>query len=188
MVKNLDSSGDNSGDIKSGKHTTGNVDARWYSLLRILKHQSETIQEFLDYVLDEVIALTKSKIGYIYRYDFSRSEFILNSWSKDVMKDCRIVNPETCYKLDNTGLWGEAVRQQKPLMVNDFESENPLKKGYPQGHVRLKKYLTIPVFSGNQIVAVIGVANKESDYDETDILQLQLLMEAVWKIVEQKQA
>lgn len=188
MGKNFTPSEDYSGDKESGEHTTGVVDARWYSLLRILKHQSETIQEFLDYVLDETIALTKSKIGYIYRYDFSRREFILNSWSKDVMKDCRIVNPETCYKLDNTGLWGEAVRQQKPIVVNDFESDNPLKKGYPSGHVTLKKYLTIPVSSGSRIVAVVGVANKESDYDETDVIQLQLLMEAVWRIVEQKQA
>lgn len=162
--------------------------SRWYSLLRILQHQSETIQELLDYALKEAISLTSSKIGYIYLYDEERREFILNSWSKEVMKECRIVNPETCYELDRTGIWGEAVRQDAPIVVNNFQSSNSLKKGYPEGHVTLKNYLTTPVHSGKKIVAVIGVANKETDYGDTDIIQLQLLMDAVWKIVEQKRA
>jgi two-component sensor histidine kinase len=34
----------------------------------------------------------------------------------------------------------------------------------------------------------VGLANKSSDYDDSDILQVSLLMDAVWKVVEQKQA
>ncbi len=161
---------------------------RWHSLLRILRYQAKTINELLDYSLDEAISLTGSKIGYIYLYNEERREFILNSWSREVMDECRIVNPETCYELDKTGIWGEAVRQSKPIMVNDFLSAHPLKKGYPEGHAELLKYLTVPVFSEEKIVAVIGVANKDTDYNDTDVIQLQLLMDATWKIVEQKTA
>jgi len=64
----------------------------------------------------------------------------------------------------------------------------PSRRVNPEGHARLLKYLTVPVFSGGQIVGVVGVANKEADYHETDILQLTLLMEAVWKVVEQREA
>lgn len=38
------------------------------------------------------------------------------------------------------------------------------------------------------IVAVVGVGNKETDYADTDILQLQLLMDGVWKVVTRQQA
>jgi light-regulated signal transduction histidine kinase (bacteriophytochrome) len=72
-------------------------------------------------------------------------------------------------------------------MVNDYHAPNPLKKGYPEGHALLHKYLTIPVFSAERIVAVVGVANKQTDYDEGDVRQLTLLMDSVWKIVEGKQ-
>jgi light-regulated signal transduction histidine kinase (bacteriophytochrome) len=48
--------------------------------------------------------------------------------------------------------------------------------------------MTVPLFSGDRIVAVVGVANKETDYDETDVLQLSLLMDATWKVVERRQA
>ncbi|MDS4069516.1 MAG: GAF domain-containing protein, partial [Candidatus Competibacter sp.] len=163
-------------------------EARMRSLASILQYRADSVQDFLDYALNEAIQLTGSKIGYLYRYYEDRREFVLNSWSREVMRECTIINPQSCYELDKTGLWGEAVRQRRPILVNDFTAEHPLKKGYPEGHARLFKYLTVPVFSGGDIVGVVGVANKATDYHETDILQLTLLMEAVWKVVEQRQA
>lgn len=163
-------------------------EARLRSLASILQHPSESVQEFLDYALNEAIHLTGSKIGYLYRYHEDRREFALNSWSREVMHECTIADPRTCYELDKTGIWGEAVRQRRPILLNDFAAAHPLKKGYPEGHAKLFKYLTVPVFSRGKIVGVIGVANKESDYHETDILQLTLLMEAVWKVVERREA
>ncbi|HNV71344.1 MAG TPA: PAS domain S-box protein, partial [Candidatus Ozemobacteraceae bacterium] len=57
---------------------------------------------------------------------------------------------------------------------------------YPEGHAPLVRFMTVPVFKGDAIVAVVGVANKSSDYDESDVLQLTLLMDSVWKIVDSK--
>ena len=135
-------------------------EARLAGLLRISQYQAASIQDLLDYALDEAIALTGSKIGYIYFYDEATEQFTLNTWSKDVMKECTIADPPTVYQLEKTGLWGEAVRQAMLIMVNDFQAPQPLKKGYPQGHAHLDKYLTIPVFNDGKIVAVVGVANK----------------------------
>ncbi len=50
--------------------------------------------------------------------------------------------------------------------------------------MKLKKFITIPVLVDDKIVAVCGVANKESDYNDSDIRQLTLLMDNVWKISE----
>lgn len=166
--------------MKTKKTTNKN---RLESLLRIIQHQAETVQDLLDFTLDEAIQLTGSKIGYIYYYDEGRRVFTLNSWSKDVMQDCRIVEPQTIYQLEKTGLWGEAVRQRKAIIENDFEAENPHKKGYPEGHVPLKRFMTVPIFDDNEIVAVVGVANKKNAYVEADEQQLHLLMNTVWKIV-----
>lgn len=169
---------------KEAERAIKDNESRLQSLVRILQHQEVDEQTFLDYALDEAIQLTNSKIGYIYFYSEQKKEFILNTWSKSVMDVCSIRDQEIVYHLDKTGLWGEAVRQRKEILVNDFQADNPLKKGYPAGHAPLHRFLTIPVFNGDQIVAVVGVANKESDYTNTDILQLQLLMDGVWKQVE----
>ncbi|MBT8318322.1 MAG: GAF domain-containing protein [Lutibacter sp.] len=154
------------------------------SLYRVSQLQVNSTQELLDYALHEAIKLTSSKIGYIYFYNEESKQFTLNTWSKDVMNECSVMNPLTLYDLENTGIWGEAVRQRKPIMVNNFLAENDLKKGTPNGHVMLTKFLTIPVICENTIVAVIGVANKVVDYDNSDIRQLSLLMDNVWKVSE----
>ena len=88
-------------------------EARLESLLRINQHPANTIQELLDFALDEVISLTGSKIGYIYFYDENKMEFTLNTWSKEVMKQCTVAEQQTIYELEKTGLWGEAVRQRR---------------------------------------------------------------------------
>ena len=161
-------------------------EARLESLLKISQYRADSTQELLDFALEEAITLTNSKIGYVYRYDETKEEFILNTWSKEVMKQCTIAEPQTIYHLDKTGIWGEAVRQARPIIVNDFQAPHPLKKGYPDGHAPLYKYMTVPVFSDDRIVGVVGVANKETDYDTFDVRQLTLLMDSVWKILERK--
>jgi len=174
-------------DITARKKTEEavlNNEARLKTLVDILQHQSATVQEFLNYSLDQAIRLTGSKFGYIYHYDEIKKEFVLNSWSKDVMAECTVVNPSTTYALDKTGFWGEAVRQRKPMIINDFKSFHPLKKGYPQGHVELNKFITVPVLRDSAIVGVVGLANKIADYDEGDVLQVSLMMEAVWRVTE----
>jgi len=157
---------------------------RLKAMVDILQFRAQGVQDFLDYALDKAIELTGSKIGYIYFYDAEHRQFRLNSWSKNVMKQCGVVDPGNCYELGNTGIWAEAVRQGRPIRLNDFQAQHPLKRGYPAGHVSLSRFLTVPVFFGGMIVAVVGVANKDSDYGETDELELSLLMNGVWKSVE----
>ncbi|MHC9542063.1 MAG: PAS domain S-box protein [Vulcanimicrobiota bacterium] len=160
---------------------------RRLQLLLSLAQMKETeMQVILDQALEYAIQLTSSTIGYIYYYNEVEQQFVLNSWSKDVMKECTIVEPQTVYQLNSTGIWGEAVRQRKPVMVNDFQADNPLKKGYPEGHVHLQRFLTVPVFSDGDIVAVIGVSNKSEPYDDIDVLQLNLLAESIWSISRMK--
>jgi PAS domain S-box-containing protein len=159
-------------------------EARFASLYRISQHRVDDEQAFLDYALAQAIELTGSRIGYLYLYDGARREFTLNSWSREVMQECQVRDPKTCYELERTGIWGEAVRQGRPILINDYAADHALKRGYPAGHVQLRRFLTVPIQREGQIVAVVGVANKEADYGERDILQLNLLMDGVWKNLE----
>ena len=92
---------------------------------------------------------------------------------------CAVFTPQTYCELENTDTWGEAVRQRQPVVLNNFQAAHPLKKGYPEGHVNLLKFVTIPIFKANRIVSVVGLANKETDYDNTDMLQISLLMDVL---------
>lgn len=178
-------------DITERKRAEAQIklnESRLESLYNISQYNAQTIQDLLDFTLNEAVKLTESEVGYIYFYDEEKKLFELNTWSKKVMKECEVAEPQTQYELDKTGIWGEAVRQRKPIVVNDFQAPNPLRKGYPKGHVKLHNFMTIPLFWGETIVAVVGVANKGSDYDESDVRQLALLMDSVWKIAEARRS
>jgi len=159
---------------------------RLQSLVNVFQYQGENIQDLLDFALNEAISMTSSRYGYIYYYNEENNQFTLNSWSREVMPACSVANPQSLYDLDKTGIWGEAVRQRKPMIINDFTAPDPLKKGYPEGHVTLTRFMTTPLFDDDKIVAVVGVANKEAEYDDSDMTQLTSLMGAVWKAAEHK--
>lgn len=161
-------------------------DNRSKALNEVYSYVAKDEQDMLDFALQKAITLTDSEFGYIYKYSEEKEQFTLNSWSNGVMKECEVVNPQTCYELAKTGFWGEAVRQRKAIILNDFKTQNPLKKGYPEGHVPLSRFMTTPVFDKDQIVAVVGMANKVKPYVNGDVIQLQLLLNSVWNLVKQR--
>ncbi|MHB1462254.1 MAG: GAF domain-containing protein [Armatimonadota bacterium] len=173
---------------KEAEEALRRTEVRLRNVIEVLQYNEPSAQAFLDFALNKLVQLSNSKIGYIYTYSEQTQQLTLNAWSKEVMSECEVVSPLSCYDLDKTGIWGEAVRQRKPIMLNDFLAHHPLKKGLPEGHVVLRKYLTIPVFDAGQIVAVVGVANKEADYDDMDVIQLTLMMDAVWKVIEHRRS
>ncbi|BAH76213.1 PAS domain S-box protein [Solidesulfovibrio magneticus] len=175
-------------DRKLAEEALHQEDARLRKLLEIIQYDTANTQSLLDFALGKCLELTGSRFGYIYHYDEDSQSFTLNSWSRDVMQACSIANPQSCYELSKTGLWGEAVRQCRAVIVNDFLTDNPLKKGYPEGHAQLTNFLTVPILSNKRIVAVVGVANKQTDYMDSDVIQLSLLMDATWRVVERRQA
>ncbi len=157
-------------------------------LLEMLSRGFQNMQEQLDYALHQLLRISGSQYGYIYFYSEEKEEFNLNSWTQGVMKECTVPGRPRVYQLDSTGIWGEVVRQRRPIIVNDFEKDNPLKKGYPGGHVQLKKFMSVPVFIDGKIVAVVGFGNKQTDYDETDVEEMTTLMSGVWNTVQRRES
>jgi signal transduction histidine kinase len=58
----------------------------------------------------------------------------------------------------------------------------------PEGHFALHRFMVVPVFEGNRIAAVAGVANKPSNYTKNDEQQLALLLHGVWHYVQRNRS
>jgi PAS domain S-box-containing protein len=156
--------------------------------LLTLAHMFEaSTHDLVDFTLEEAVRLTGSKLGYIAFASEDESVLTMYSWSKTAMKECAIIEKPIEYPVITTGLWGEAVRQRQPIVTNDYAAPNPLKQGYPEGHVQIQRHMNVPVFDGPHIVAVAGVGNKETDYDDNDVRQLTLLMNGLWRHLQQRQ-
>jgi PAS domain S-box-containing protein len=161
---------------------------RMQALLQLNQMKEATLQEITDFVLEEAVRLTQSKIGYLAFLNEDESILTMHSWSKSAIAECAITEKPILYPIESTGLWGEAVRQRRPVITNDYTAASPLKKGYPEGHVVVKRHMNIPVFEDSRIVIVAGVGNKAEEYDQGDVQQLTVLMEGMWLQLERKRA
>jgi PAS domain S-box-containing protein len=161
---------------------------RLQALLQLNQMYTSTNQEITSFALEEAVRLTQSKIGYLAFLNEDESILTMYSWSKTAMEECAIADKPKIYPVANTGLWGEAIRQRRPIITNDYSACSTLKKGYPDGHVAIKRHMNIPVFDGSRIVLVAGVGNKAEDYDQSDVQQLTLLMEGMWMLLDRRRA
>jgi sigma-B regulation protein RsbU (phosphoserine phosphatase) len=163
-------------------------ESRLEAVWQLSQMTKATLKEITDFALEEGVRLTESKIGYLAFMNEDETVLTMQAWSKTAMEKCAIIDKPIIYPLETTGLWGEAVRQRRPIITNDYAAPNPHKKGYPEGHVEIRRHLNIPVFDGERIVAVAGVGNKDDEYDESDVRQLTLLMNGMWWQIKRQRA
>ena len=160
------------------------IEYQFNSLTRILNHQSNSPKELNDFILQEALGITQSKIGTIFRYSEEQQQFTLSSWSKDLNDEFKTPDSQAGYELSEKGIWRKAINDRKAIIVNKFEPKQDKTKDYTGGHLKIKKLMACPIIVNDKIVSVIVVANKETDYTESDIHKLQLLMNTAWKVIE----
>lgn len=143
---------------------------------------------FLDMALEEVLTITRSKYGYIHNYDEETLLLVNLSWSRNTLEDCCIKDKGFICPLEKVGVMGDVIKKRRGMIINDFENEDGASRGGPSGHIKLERWMSVPAFMGGRIVAVVGVANKNEPYSDTDMEQLSMFMDSVWKLAELKRA
>ena len=80
------------------------------------------LNEITNFALEEAIRLTRSKVGYLAFANEDETQLRMYSWSVGDIKECKIKHKQTTYHIDKMGLWGEALRQRKPIITNDYKN------------------------------------------------------------------
>ena len=157
--------------------------------LRLLEFAgSHTLDELLTATLNEIEALTGSSIGFYHFVETDQQTLTLHSWSTNTINNmCTAEGAGSHYPVDQAGVWADSVRKRRALIHNDYASL-PNRKGMPEGHAEVTREVVVPIFRGEQIVAIIGVGNRAADYDESDIKIMSQLGDLSWDIAARKQA
>jgi PAS domain S-box-containing protein len=147
-----------------------------------------SVSESMEYTLDEAERMTASRIGFFHLINPDEQTIQLVAWSTETRKHCFISKePERNYPVEKAGVWVDCMRERKPVIHNDYASL-PHKKGLPEGHVPVIREIIVPIFDEDKIVAIVGVGNKATDYDGTDINVLTLLASNAWTLIQRKRA
>jgi len=159
------------------------------ALLALSRIDYSDAHEICDYVLEKAIALTESQIGYIAFTNDDESEITMYAWSGQTNNRCGIREEvPSVFNVHKPGFLGKAVKEKKPIIINDYTVPHPFKRGIPEGHFPINRYMSIPVFDNEKIVMEAAVANKDDRYEERDIRQLTLLMNGAWRQIQRQQA
>ena len=149
---------------------------------------SHSLGELLQQTLDEVGALTGSPVGFYHFVEADQRTLALQAWSTRTLREyCQAEGNGRHYDINDAGVWADCIRQRRPLIHNDYASL-PHRQGLPPGHAPLVRELVVPIFRQDRVVAVLGVGNKATDYNEKDLGIVTLLVDGAWEVAERKQA
>ncbi|HSG43420.1 MAG TPA: GAF domain-containing protein [Anaerolineales bacterium] len=165
-----------------------------YQVERVLKSRLQIVQfadthsldELLKFTVDKLELLTESAVGYFHFVESDQRSISLQTWSTNtIQKMCDANLDESHYSLDDAGVWADCIRQRRVVVHNDYATL-PHGKGLPDGHAPLIREMAIPIIRDEKIVAVFGVGNKPSNYNETDVDIVSTLADFSWDIINQK--
>jgi len=153
----------------------------------VLANKDKSMQELISSFVEQATVLTKSEIGYFAVMNSSEDVLVMIGWSITAMSNCSIIDKPIVYALSETGMWGDAVRERKAVVTNDYANlEKETKKGYPSGHVNVIRHFNIPIWEDNHITGILGVGNKSSDYDDNDVENLQKFTQELWSTIKKE--
>lgn len=139
-------------------------------------------REWWNAVLEDVLAVTDSEYGFIGFAGidddgpFLRSMAITNiAWDEATQRlyDDSI---ESGMMFRNTAtLFGEVLLTRRPLIANEVATD-PRAGGRPEGHPPLDRFLGLPLGEGDEMIGMIGLANRPAPYDSAVMDELQPLL------------
>lgn len=148
---------------------------------------NHSLDEVLQATIDNAEMITRSRIGFFHFVEPDQATLTLQSWSTATRRQCTASGKGRHYPVSSAGVWVDCIRERRAVIHNDYAGLQH-KQGLPGGHVPLMRELCVPIFQGREIVAVIGVGNKLTDYLAEDVGYVTQLAYIAWDIVQRKQA
>ena len=162
---------------------------RFKKLLELSAMGEASIDALAEFALAQACELTRSEFGCLGFSNEDQAEPTIYLWPKQSENEGKTCEGELTCNMKDTGLWAEIEKSGRVLVINDYENyRSRSKQNFFRGNVKINRVLSAPAFDGDTIVAWISVGNKREDYNDSDIRQLHLMMDGMWKILQGKNA
>lgn len=168
--------------LESANRRLSQNDVRLSAMFDLSQKASQLSQsELLQLGINEAVRLTDSEVGYLHLVSDDQATLQLTTWSDGTRRHCAAAHADH-YPVSEAGIWADTVRLAMPVVHNDYQTAAG-RKGYPAGHVHLVRHLGVPVIDRGKVCMLLGVGNKQADYDAADVRELQLIGQDVWRII-----
>jgi len=145
-------------------------------------------KELMQMALDEIEAQTDSAIGFYHFLLEDQETLALQAWSTNTLRNmCTAEGEGSHYPISLAGVWVDCVKIRRPVIHNDYDSLTH-RKGMPPGHAPVMRELVVPILRNERVVAIIGVGNKSTEYNDADIDIISHLGDFFYEITERRRA
>lgn len=156
---------------------------RIQALLELHNLHPNDFNNVMDYALKTIVKITGAKYSFLGMVNSDETSLHLSRWSKEVMESCNLFNQSHVLPISTGGLWAEAVRRRRPLLINDYSADIQEKKGIPHGHIHFRNLMSIPIFDRDKIVMIAVVADKNGDFTEEELISVITIASKAWEIL-----
>ncbi|MFO8057973.1 MAG: PAS domain S-box protein [bacterium] len=132
-----------------------------------------SIDDIADLVLRHARELTESRYGYVGYIQPGTGYLISPTMSRDVWEECNVPDKDIVFK-EYKGMWGWVLHNRESILANRPD-EDPRSTGVPEGHIPIKKFISVPALYKDELVGQISLANSSRDYTAKDLDLLQRL-------------
>jgi PAS domain S-box-containing protein len=129
-------------------------------------------------LVDHAVEATRSPLAYFYLVNQTVQTITLSAWRDRAAAQAALVHVEP-RSLASAGQFAECVRSRQSVLSNAPFGQ-PLSDGLPE----LQGFLAVPLLVAGEVVAVLGVANREADYDQEDQRMLSSLADDVGLVLQ----
>jgi two-component system CheB/CheR fusion protein len=143
-----------------------------------------SLQEVLQKAMDAIGALTDSPIGFCHFVEADQQTLSLQAWfTRTGSAFFAAEGHGRRYPMDEATAWADCVRQRRPVIRNDGPS-SPHREGLLEGPAAVGRELVVPIIRSDQVVAIVAVGNRPTDYTDQDVVVVSHLADVTWVVVE----
>lgn len=150
------------------------------------------IKSALQNLLWEVLPACNSELGFIGRVEQDAGEkpfmraLVFGSTGKDdrALEKFRLTHlPEKGEYRNLDNLFGMVMLSDRPIISANFSRD--MRAGtLPEGHPKIHNFIGIPIFSGQQPIAILGLANSPEGYQQEDAIRLEPILKTIAQFVQ----
>ena len=158
-------------------------EARLDALLALSRMSGTAAGRVADFALEEQVKLTGSEAGWLGLVEEDQKHVTFRRKG-----EIEAGNSKMQLSVEMGGIFADAVRERKTLVVNDCAQSGRCNLGFSEGNATCRRLLVTPLIEGGRVKAVAMVANKHGNYDTADEKYHLLMLKTMWKLIELEEA
>ncbi|MCP3920568.1 MAG: GAF domain-containing protein [bacterium] len=147
--------------------------------------------ELFERLQGQLLELTESEYGFIGEVHFTeegqpflQTHAITNiAWDAETRRFYEEHGPQGMLFTNLQTLFGVVMTSGEPVIANT-PADDPRAGGTPQGHPALNAFLGLPFYKGDEMIGMIGMANRPGGYDEELVRWLEPVLVTCATLIE----